>query len=56
MAFSISALEDWDIIAPVEIPQNKMAFLDKATFLGSITGHISNRVERTMSQMQRAIG
>lgn len=49
-------LEDWDIIAPVEIPQYRMAFLDKGTFLGNITGTITNRVERTVSQVQRAIG
>ncbi|XP_045164728.2 TBC1 domain family member 25-like [Mercenaria mercenaria] len=49
-------LEDWDIIAPVEIPQYRMAFLDKGTFLGNITGTISNRVERTVSHVQRVIG
>jgi len=33
-----------------------MTFLDKGTFLGNLTGHISNKVEKTVSQMQRAIG
>ncbi|XP_060595681.1 uncharacterized protein LOC132749798 [Ruditapes philippinarum] len=49
-------LEDWDVIAPVEIPQYRMAFLDRGTFLGNITGTISNRVERTVSTVQRVIG
>ncbi|KAL4226691.1 hypothetical protein ACF0H5_014671 [Mactra antiquata] len=50
------ALEDWDIIAPVEIPQYRMPFLYKSTFLGNITGTISNKVEKTVSQVQRVMG
>jgi len=50
------ALEDWDIIAPVEIPTYRMPFLDHRTFLGNLTGSISNRMEKTVSHMQKVIG
>ena len=54
---SISALEDWDFVTPVEIPQYKIGnFLYKNSFLGNITGTISNQMERTMSSVQKAIG
>ncbi|WAR25371.1 TBC25-like protein [Mya arenaria] len=50
------ALEDWDIIAPVEIPQYRMTFLDRSNFFGNITGTISNKMGKTVNQVQRAIG
>ncbi|KAH3818719.1 TBC1 domain family member 25-like [Dreissena polymorpha] len=49
------ALEDWDIIAPVEIPQYRLGFLNKGTLLGNITGHIASGVEKTRSQMQKVM-
>ena len=39
---SISALEDWDFVTPVEIPQYKIGnFLYKNSFLGNLTGTTS---------------
>ena len=55
MHYCVSALEDWDIIAPVEIPQYRLGFLNKGTLLGNITGHIASGVEKTRSQMQKVM-
>ncbi|XP_064604846.1 TBC1 domain family member 25-like isoform X2 [Liolophura sinensis] len=49
-------LDDWDIIAPVDIPQHRFSTLiEKSSFLNSITGTISSQVERTVSQMQKVM-
>ncbi|KAK3579389.1 hypothetical protein CHS0354_029697 [Potamilus streckersoni] len=50
-------LEDWDVIAPADIPQYRMiTWLGRDSLLGSITGSISTHVGKTMSQMQKVIG
>lgn len=51
-------LEDWDIITPGDIPQLKVAasMFEKNSFLGSLTGSITSHMERTFSQVQKAIG
>ncbi|KAL3853456.1 hypothetical protein ACJMK2_016992 [Sinanodonta woodiana] len=50
-------LEDWDVIAPVDIPQYHMVtWLGKESLFESITGSISTHVGKTMSQMQKVIG
>lgn len=51
------SLEDWDFVTPVEIPQYRIGnFLYKSSFLGNLTGTISNQMEKTMSHVQKAIG
>ncbi|KAL5014536.1 hypothetical protein ScPMuIL_008806 [Solemya velum] len=50
-------LDDWDIIAPGDVPQYRFAhFIDRNSFLSSLTGTISSHVEKTMSTMQRTLG
>ena len=50
-------LDDWDVIAPTDIPQHRISsLLDKNSLLGTITSNISSQVGRTMSSMQRAMG
>ncbi|XP_060079188.1 TBC1 domain family member 25-like [Ylistrum balloti] len=50
-------LDDWDIIAPVDVPQYKVSNLvERNSILGSLTGTISNQVGRTVSHMQRVMG
>ncbi|KAH9490643.1 hypothetical protein Btru_052212 [Bulinus truncatus] len=50
-------LEDWDVIAPVEIPQHRISsLLDRSSILGTITGTISHNIGKTVNTMQRAIG
>ncbi|XP_069101136.1 uncharacterized protein [Argopecten irradians] len=50
-------LDDWDIIAPVDVPQYKVSNLvERNSILGNLTGTISNQVGRTVSHMQRVMG
>lgn len=51
-------LEDWDIITLGDIPQLKVAasMFEKNSFLGTLTGSITSHMERTFSQVQKAIG
>ena len=50
-------MEDWDVIAPADIPQHKISsLLDKNSFLFSITGSISQNIGRTVNSMQKAMG
>ncbi|XP_046334579.1 TBC1 domain family member 25-like isoform X1 [Haliotis rufescens] len=50
-------LDDWDVIAPADIPQHKVTnILDKASLLGAITGTITSQVGKTMTTVQRAMG
>ncbi|KAK3103717.1 hypothetical protein FSP39_021297, partial [Pinctada imbricata] len=50
-------LDDWDIIAPVDVPQHRIYnLMDKNSLLGSLTGTISSGVGKTFSSMQRAMG
>nr|KAG5708456.1 hypothetical protein BaRGS_026183 [Batillaria attramentaria] len=50
-------LDDWDVIAPTEIPQHRItSLLDRNSLLGAITSNISSQVGKTMSSMQRAMG
>ncbi|XP_076448596.1 uncharacterized protein LOC143285229 isoform X2 [Babylonia areolata] len=50
-------LDDWDVIAPAEVPQARISsLLDKNSLLGAITSNISSHVGKTMSSMQRAMG
>lgn len=50
-------MEDWDVIAPAEIPQHRISsLLDKNSILGSITGTITHNLGRTVNSMQRAMG
>ncbi|XP_055881796.1 TBC1 domain family member 25-like isoform X1 [Biomphalaria glabrata] len=50
-------LEDWDVIAPAEIPQHRItSLLDKGSILGTITGTITHNLGKTVNTMQRAIG
>ena len=50
-------LDDWDIIAPVDVPQHRIYNLvDKNSILGTLTGSISSGVGKTFSNMQRAMG
>ncbi|CAG5117893.1 unnamed protein product [Candidula unifasciata] len=50
-------MEDWDVIAPTEVPQHRISsLLDKNSILGSITGTITQNLGRTVNSMQRAMG
>ncbi|GFN88759.1 TBC1 domain family member 25 [Plakobranchus ocellatus] len=50
-------MEDWDVIAPADIPHHKISsLLDKNSFLFSLTGSISQNIGRTVNSMQRAMG
>ena len=50
-------MEDWDVIAPADIPQHKISsLLDKNSFLFSLTGSISQNIGRTVNSMQKAMG
>ncbi|GFR85520.1 TBC1 domain family member 25 [Elysia marginata] len=50
-------MEDWDVIAPADIPQHKISsLLDKNSFLFSLTGSISHNIGRTVNSMQKAMG
>lgn len=49
-------LEDWDVIAPTEIPQHRItSLLDKSIF-GTITGTISQNLGKTVTSVKTAIG
>ena len=55
----VSGMEDWDVVAPTEVAhkqQNSNLGLDKASFLGSLTGAVTAQVGKTVSQMSKAIG
>ncbi|CAG5132877.1 unnamed protein product [Candidula unifasciata] len=50
-------LEDWDVIAPVEIPHHQLlGLVDKHSILSAVTGSITHKLVRTVSSMQRAMG
>ncbi|XP_059169134.1 TBC1 domain family member 25-like [Physella acuta] len=50
-------LEDWDVIAPAEIPHHRItSLLDKNSILGSITGTITQNLGKTVNSVQRAMG
>ncbi|ESO90560.1 hypothetical protein LOTGIDRAFT_62468, partial [Lottia gigantea] len=50
-------LDDWDVIAPTDIPQHKVSTIaDKGSILYSITGTISSQIGRSVTSMQRAMG
>ncbi|XP_061187762.1 uncharacterized protein LOC133195824 [Saccostrea echinata] len=49
-------LDDWDIIAPVDVPQYKMSSFLERNILGSLTGTLSSGMGKTLTQMQRAMG
>lgn len=50
-------LEDWDVIAPAEIPHHRItSLLDKNSILGSITGTITQNLGKTVNTVQRAMG
>ncbi|CAL1544918.1 unnamed protein product [Lymnaea stagnalis] len=49
-------LEDWDVIAPAEIPQHRItSLLDKSLF-GTITGTITQNLGKTVTSVKTAIG
>lgn len=49
-------LDDWDIIAPVDVPRYKMSSLLERNILGTLTGTLSSGMGKTLTHMQRAIG
>lgn len=48
-------LEDWDIIAPVDVPRKMTSLLERNIF-GALSGTLSSGVGRTLTHMQRAMG
>ncbi|XP_022299236.2 uncharacterized protein LOC111108042 [Crassostrea virginica] len=49
-------LDDWDIIAPVDVPRYKMSSLLEKNILGTLTGTLSSGMGKTLTHMQRAMG
>ena len=52
-------MDDWDVVAPTEVAPkqlNSNLGLDKASFLGSLTGAVTAHVGKTVSQMSKAMG
>jgi len=53
----ITGLDDWDIIAPVDVPQYKVSnLMEKNSIFGALTGAVSNLGGRTVSHMQKVMG
>ncbi|KAJ8302097.1 hypothetical protein KUTeg_021084, partial [Tegillarca granosa] len=56
MDAAFQSLDDWDIIAPVDVPQYKISnLMEKGAIMGALSG-ISNQVGKTVSTMQRVMG
>ncbi len=53
-------MEDWDVVAPTEVATNQQnrsnLGLDRASFLGSLTGSLTAHVGKTVSQVSKAMG
>lgn len=54
--YVITGLDDWDIIAPVDVPRYKMSSLLEKNILGTLTGTLSSGMGKTLTHMQRAMG
>ena len=55
--FGCLGLEDWDIVAPVDIPQKKLtSLMDKNSIFGQLTEQITSHVGKTVSQVTKAMG
>ena len=51
------SMDEWDVIAPVDVPQHKIAnIIERNSLLGTITGTITSGVGKTVNSMQRAMG
>lgn len=45
-------LDDWDIIGPVDFPQQKShGYLDGSSLLGTLTTHVGKTVSRSMQKV-----
>jgi hypothetical protein len=49
-------LDDWDIIAPVDVPRYKMTSMLERNIFGALSGTLSSGVGKTLTHMQRAMG
>lgn len=54
--FGSAGLDDWDIIAPVDVPRYKMSSLLERNILGTLTGTLSSGMGKTLTHVQRAMG
>ncbi|XP_041378086.1 LOW QUALITY PROTEIN: TBC1 domain family member 25-like [Gigantopelta aegis] len=55
--FEEGSMDEWDVIAPVDVPQHKIAnIIERNSLLGTITGTITSGVGKTMNTVQRAMG
>ncbi|XP_076469269.1 TBC1 domain family member 25-like isoform X2 [Babylonia areolata] len=49
-------MDDWDVIAPAEVPNHSvLRLMEKPSLLGTITSNISSHVGKTVSSMQKAM-